>query len=215
MKTSKKFNVVMMCASGKNQSYFTDFPEITFVSTPLLDNEKNPDDLIDNTEMTWRDYLFVSQNDNTLLMAYELYIPNIYIQLHNHFGNKLFILSAGWGLVSSEFKVPNYDITFSQTAPANTIRNINNNVPPLYNDYNQIDDSDSDIIFVGTPNYIPLFISLTQNLNCRKIVYYKNNDALQYEHLNNGTFEFRYYNTPARQKWYYQLAHDLCNDILP
>lgn len=212
---SKKFKVVMICSSRKNESFFQQYPAITFTNTPQLPHEKFPDSLMPNSKLTWREYLNTCQNENTLLMAYELYIPNIYNQLHNHFEKRFFILSAGWGLVNSEFRLPYYNITFAQNGDVNSMRNINPIAPPIYNDYNHINEPDEDIVFVGSPSYIPLFILLTENLNSHKIVYYKNCEALKYLPLANETFEFRYYDTPARLRWYYQLAHDLCNNILP
>jgi hypothetical protein len=217
IKISKNFKVVMICSSKKKRSFFTQFPKITFTNNPSLAHERHPDALMTNSNFTWRKHLNKCQNEKSLLKAYELYSHPRYHQLHNKFNKDFFILSAGWGLVKSEFKLPNYDITFSDknNTLAKTIRKINIKTEPIYKDYNQIKDNGDDILFLGTPNYIPLFIRLTQNLDCHKIIYYKNEQAFQYLPLANDTFEFRYYNSKARQKWYYSLAQDLCNNLWP
>ena len=212
---SKKFKVVMICSSRKNESFFQQYPAITFTNTSQPTHEKFPDSLVPGSKLTWREYLTTRQNERTLLQAYQLYQHPAYLHLYNRFQKDFFILSAGWGLVNSEFKLPSYDITFKESAPVNKRRNKNLNIPPLYNDFNQIADSETDIVFIGTPDYIPLFIKLTQNLKCRKIIFWKKKDTDQKYILPNNTFKFEYYKTKTNTNWQYQLAQDLCNNILP
>ncbi len=213
IKLSKKFKVVMICSSRKNESFFQQYPAITFTNTPQLPNEKFPDSLMPNSKLTWREYLTTRQDERTLLKAYQLYKHPAYLHLHNRFQKDFFILSAGWGLVNSDFKLPNYDITFNESAPVNKRRNKNPIVPPLYNDFNQIENSETDIVFVGTPDYIPIFIRLTQNLNCRKIIFWKKKNTPQQFALPNNSFIFVHYNTNANTNWHYQLAFELLNDF--
>lgn len=211
IKKSKNFKVVMICSSKKKYSFFTTFPKITFVNAPKLASEKHPDDLMKDSKLTWRQYLNTCQKEKTLLMAYELYSHPRYSELYRKFKKDLFILSAGWGLVNSEFKLPNYDITFSKNK--NTIdKNIRNKkitVAPIYRDFNHIDDNGDDILFVGSPDYIPLFISLTKDLKCRKIIFWKKKNTPQKFALPNNTFKFEYYATKTNMNWHYQLAQDL------
>lgn len=211
----KKLRVVMMCSSRKNNSFFTEFPNVTFANKPQLPNEKFPDGLMSKSRITWREYLETRQDDKTLLKAYELYTRIEYSRLYNNFQNNLFILSAGWGLVHSEFKLPKYDITFSQPNPDRVRRNQNTSIAPIYIDFKQIGNSKTDIVFVGTPDYIPLFISLTQHLKCRKIIYWKKANTPERFALPNDSFEYRYYNSDNPRGWFYELAQDLCNNILP
>jgi hypothetical protein len=52
-----------------------------------------------------------------LLPAWQLYDRPVYRELVHALGaENVFILSAGWGLLSADFLTPNYDITFSKTA---------------------------------------------------------------------------------------------------
>ena len=208
-KKPKKFKVVMICSSKKNKSFFTQFPHIRFTSNPRTVNEKFPNDKVPNSKLTWREYLTKRQHESTLLHAFKLYKRPTYLHLHTKFKKNFFILSAGWGLVSSEFKLPGYDITFSQSAPANTRRSSNINVPPLYNDFNQIEDNGDDILFLGSPDYIPLFISLTKHLKCRKIIFWKKKNTPQKYPLPNNTFKYDYYYTNSNTNWHYKLAQEL------
>ena len=53
-----------------------------------------------------------------LLPAWQLYENPVYELLKNHCGLKrLYILSAGWGLITAGFLTPCYDITFTATRP--------------------------------------------------------------------------------------------------
>ncbi len=222
---SKNFKVVMICAGGKNNSYFTAYHNKNFVNIPGAGvvNEHHPDDPINNMEILWRDYLINNQIDNNLLEAYNLYTREEYRCLHRKYEHNFYILSAGWGLVNSKFKLPKYDITFSNTANQNNKRNDNLIGAPAYNDFNDFTDvnnmpiinSEDDIIFIGSPDYIPLFFKLTRNLKNRKIIYWKKiNTPLNYPTPNN-TFVYRFYETNTRINWYYEVARDFCEGIIP
>jgi hypothetical protein len=218
---SKNFKVVMVCASGKNDSYFTAYPNENFVNIPGAGvvNEHHPDDPINKMEILWRDYLINNQIDNNLLEAYNLYTREEYRCLHRKYEHNFYILSAGWGLVNSEFKLPKYDITFSSTGNLRTKRNDNLIGAPVYNDFNQMNlDGEEDIVYIGSPDYIPLFFDLTENLKNRKIIYWKGMTPQPVPvrfPIPNNTFFYRYYNTNTRMNWYYEVARDFCNDIIP
>src|SRR5688572_30115898 len=67
---------------------------------------------------TWRERLVAynedGDNPNGLLPACELYSHGAYAALLASFGlRRLFILSAGWGLLRASFLTPAYDITFA------------------------------------------------------------------------------------------------------
>ncbi|MGE5063222.1 MAG: hypothetical protein ACM3IG_04065 [Myxococcales bacterium] len=58
-------------------------------------------------------------NPLNLLPAYQLYAHDAYRALAQTFGiDEVFILSAGWGLISASFLTPAYDITFKATKTA-------------------------------------------------------------------------------------------------
>jgi hypothetical protein len=216
---SKKFKVVIVCSKGKNDSKFTQYPNVNFVATPDLPNEFRPDDINLIENITWRKYLEVNQKDANLLEVYNLYKRSEYRFLYNKYVKDLYILSAGWGLVNSEFKLPNYDIAFSSNAQPRNKRNNNLIEQPIYNDFHQLTVNDEeDIIFIGSPDYIALFMRLTLNLKNRKIIYWNKMSPQPTPFqlpIPNDTFCYRFYKTNTRTNWHYQLAKDLCNDIIP
>jgi hypothetical protein len=209
--------IVCICANNKNESFFSGYPNQTFVSKPNQMNQAHPDDIIPQNNISWRQFLMSNQDDPNLLSAYCLYDNTIYQDLHNRFNNNFYILSAGWGLVKSSFKLPNYDITFCNAADFK-VRELNPEIERFI-DFNQIDTSNKgDIIFIGSPEYIPLFIQLTQNLPNRKFIYWKSVKPKPVPErfiIPNQTFFYRYYNTTRNTTWYYELAKSLNNGIIP
>lgn len=211
LKLSKNFKVVMACAGGKNDSKFTQYPKVNFVATPNLVNEFRPDDICPLENIAWRLYLIENQNDSNLLKAYLLYKRNEYQILYNKFKSSFFILSAGWGLVNSEFKLPKYDITFSTTTQPKSKRNIKLISQPMYHDFNQLTvEVEDDIVFLGGKDYRNLFYKLIQNLPNRKVIFYKGQlPILPRWVINRSTFTFvRYvpYNPNNNYGWYYELG---------
>ena len=92
---------------------------------------------------TWRKHLetynrkHAAKNPLGLLLAYELYAAPVYQLLVRKFGaNKIFILSAGWGLLPAGYLTPDYDITFSSQG-AQYIRRRNSD---RYKDFNYLPD---------------------------------------------------------------------------
>ena len=216
---SKNFKVVMICSGGKNSSFFTSYPRENFVNSPINNSEHHPDDKMNKEEISWRKYLLNNQNDNNLLEAYNLYTRNEYRCLHRKYDNNFYVLSAGWGLVNSKFKLPKYDITFSSTANPRNKRNYNLIGAPVYNDFNQLNlEGEEDIVYIGSPDYIPLFFDLTKNLKNRKIIYWKvmtpRPVPVRFP-IPNNTFVYRFYNTNTRINWYYEVARDFCEGIIP
>ena len=73
-------------------------------------------------EKSWRQVLLDynrNEPDNPLqlMSAWRLYSHAVYERLVTHCGvNNVYILSAGWGLISASFLTPDYDITFSSSA---------------------------------------------------------------------------------------------------
>ena len=211
---TKNFKVVMICSSGKNDSTLDDYPQIKFKAEGNSIDEFHPDEKMPNSDISWRDYLLKHQNDKNLRMTYKLYSRKEYQSLYEKFGNSFYILSAGWGLVSSEYKLPNYDITFSSNSNIGAKRSTNNNNLPIYNDFNQLKINDNeDIIFIGSPDYLKLFIILTQNLPNRKIIYWKSKSLKRI--YPNDTFEYRYFQTNTNTNWHYELAYAIACGIIP
>src|SRR6476661_5883375 len=119
--------VVIQCAGSKRSNAGVlrtiDSKPVKFVARPDLAPKDDfiyarPDDPSDRGAR-WREAL-LSYNEDAggnplgLLRACELYSPAIYQQLADGVGReRLFILSAGWGLLGADFLTPDYDITFS------------------------------------------------------------------------------------------------------
>lgn len=206
---SKNFKVVMICASMKNGEYLKYMNNDIHFKAVSIPNENTyrPDDLIPNENITWRNYICENQS-KIPLQAYELYTRDIYRSLFKRFGNNLYILSAGWGLVRANYGLPKYDITFSRGKNQENNRRVYNT--PVYSDFNQLSvDNKEDIVFVGTPDYLQLFFKCTEDLSNRKIIYYKKDNLPNTHRPPNNSFLFIRYITNTRMKWYYELAMDL------
>jgi hypothetical protein len=116
--------VVIQCAAKKDPSAsnlrLSDDREVLFVAQPdlappdAIQHYARPDDVSDDGR-TWRErlvaYNAVADNPLNLLPAYRLYARDAYSALADRIGlGRLFVLSAGWGLVAANFLTPSYDI---------------------------------------------------------------------------------------------------------
>ena len=160
---------------------------------------------------TWRERLVAYNEDSSnpygLLPAGSLYTHNACAALAEHFGvARLFILSAGWGLIPASFLTPSYDITFTASAAAWKRRQKTDR----YEDLNRIPDEGEPIVFVGGKDYLSLFCSLTAPLTARKIVFFNSSWA---PGLPAG-FDAVRYPTRTRTNWHYQCAQDLASGKL-
>ncbi len=100
---------------------------VTFVAHPEMAPKNGkyvyarPDEDSGNGK-SWRDVLLAynrkpSSNPLALLPAFQLYENPVYELLVQRLGvQNMYILSAGWGLIRSDFVTPDYDITFSPSA---------------------------------------------------------------------------------------------------
>lgn len=210
LKLSENFKVVMICASDKNVGGDLKYngQKIKFYAqSNIANNEFLPDNQIPNMEITWRDFVIANQYPKSIpLRAYELYKSKVYRLLYSAFKDRFFILSAGWGLVRADLRLPNYDITFSNSSKIEKKKKRVYNKPP-YIDFNHFDNlnDNEDIIYIGGKDYLPLFYNLTQNLKNRKIIFWKAKDTPMPQ-VNLNTFIFKYYKTSKNQNWYYELV---------
>ena len=101
-----------------------------------------------------------------LLPAWQLYQNDTYALLHDKYGsNHLYILSAGWGLISADFLTPYYDITFSRSAD----RYKHRDAKDRYNDFCMLPtDIAEPVVFFGGKSYVPLFCRLTMHIREKK-----------------------------------------------
>ena len=135
---------------------------------------RRPDDRADGNQ-TFRDALIAyngapADNPLGLLPAWRLYEDDAYRTLAEGVepGN-LFILSAGWGLIESDFLTPTYDITFSNGVATYKRRRPRDS----YNDLRRLpSEGTSRLVFAGGADYIPLFLELTENVTTERIVFH-------------------------------------------
>jgi hypothetical protein len=210
-------NVVIQCASSK-RSYAghlrrRDGTPVAFVADPAHapgagdQFYARPDDLADDGR-TWRDLLLdynrsPGRNPLNLLPASELYAKPAYGRLIAKFGiDKLFILSAGWGLIPATFLTPAYDITFSQGAENYKRRRKSD----AYRDLCLFPaDSDEPLVFLGGKDYLPLFAMLTGGAKGRRIVFY---NSMHPPPEASGCTPQRYW-TKTQTNWHYECAEAL------
>jgi hypothetical protein len=65
----------------------------------------------------------------------------------------VFVLSAGWGLIRSDFLTPNYDITFTSQAESYKRRDAND---PSFKDFKQLtSDAQDEIFLLASKAYSP------------------------------------------------------------
>ncbi len=163
--------VVIQCAGRKNPDagYWRDSNgrKVLFVAHPeLLEEGKSilhvkPDDIISGTNLSWRDELLrynesPGSNPLNLLPAWKLYKNKTYELLARKYGtDRLYILSAGWGLVRADFLLPAYDITFSYVDKKDKFKQ--RRKKDHYNDFRMLSaSSDQPVIFFLAKNYVPL-----------------------------------------------------------
>lgn len=211
--------VVIQCAGSKRAdagSFSTkDGRQVIFVASPSAEPPpKNrvyarPDDTTEDSRETWREKLLgynrkeVSTNPLNLLPAYKLYTNKAYKHLVDKFGkDKVFILSAGWGLIPADFSTPAYDITFSVSGAL-----LNRRKPKdHYKDFCLMEDDGEEIAFLGGKSYLPLFHALTKEMSGKKIVFYNSKTPPDLLIPNIKSIKFE---TSTRTNWHYECAHAL------
>lgn len=81
----------------------------------------------------------------------------------------MYILSAGWGLISAAFLIPVCDITFSSQVEAHQRRRRDD----LYRDWSMLPGATTeDVFFFGGKNYVQLFCRLTHNVLGHRTVFF-------------------------------------------
>lgn len=218
--------VVIACAAGKNRPASTnpnaghlttaDDKPVLFVADPKIAPQQSeveyrrPDDIAPSG-LSWRDELVKynkTYRDNGanplgLLPAWRLYKDSAYEYLVNQLGeDKVFILSAGWGLIPAPFLTPDYDITFSGNAEAYKRRRKQDR----YADFSMLPrDASHPIHFVGGKNYVCLFLRLTEGKGAERVIHY----AGDYPPPRETNCRFRHFETTRRTNWHYECAMTL------
>ena len=205
--------VVIQCAARKrpNAGYLEtrDRRRVLFVADPAAAPPQDglvyarPDDTAESGR-SWRDELvaYNKRSDGNplgLLPAFELYQNEAYRKLSNKVGKqKLYILSAGWGLIGAAFLTPSYDITFTAQADAYKRRRKKDR----YNDLSMITQFEQEpILFFGGKDYLPLFTRLTRDARSERIVFFNSAEAPQIDGGRAIKFE-----TTTRTNWHYECV---------
>jgi hypothetical protein len=116
---------------------------------------------------------------------------------------KIFILSAGWGIIRSDFLTPDYDITFS--SGKNVERYARRNKTDSFSDFCFLADDGDEITFLGGKDYLPLFTKLTRDLIGPKVIFFNTKSDLQV-----GTgFIAKRFETNRQTNWQYECAQML------
>jgi hypothetical protein len=170
-------------------------------------------DLADGS-VTWR-RLLLEYNQNPegnplgLYPACRLYNNGIYWRLVERLGiEKVFILSAGWGLIRADFLTPSYDITFSKnpSVPAYKRRAKSDR----YEDFRMLPEGQvDDLVFFGGKDYIPSFCALTSAFKGRRTVFYRVGPGRPSSAgpLIGPGCAFLPFETPTRTNWHYVCAN--------
>lgn len=208
--------VIIQCAAKKNPAAgflrLSNGQSVTFVADPKTApvgrgvSYARPDDLADDGT-TWRQRLHQynqspSNNPLGLLPAWALYQNKTYGRLVDRLGmDNVYILSAGWGLLASDFLTPAYDITFSPSADGYKRRRKTDN----YDDFCMLpSDLTGPVLFFGGKDYVQLFCSLTARCPASRIVFYNS----QVRPTAPGC-DLRRYRTTTRTNWHYECANAL------
>jgi len=213
--------VAIQCAATKNSHpghlHAVDGRRVVFVARPELAPAEEgvlwarPDDPADDAGLTWRQVLSGLDDQARaragLLKASELYRPESYRTLVATFGPEhVYILSAGWGLVRSDCRLPTYDITFSGQADAYKRRRPSD----IFQDFMQLPERcEGPIVFLGGKDYLPLYRKLTEKVLADKVVFRRAGaGACQSERL--GKWSYIPYVTARKTNWHYDCAAALC-----
>ncbi len=214
-------NIVIQCAASKHHggSLKTKGGQtVCFVANPELAS-RTPDCIYARPDDpsgeggSWRQRQeeYVSKqagNPLGLLKAYQLYKPKPYALLVERFTEKkVFILSAGWGMIRADYPTPAYDITFNSRAKEkNPSAYCTSRVGYKY--FQQIPESENDpIVFLGGKGYLPLFHSLVAPLNRRTIVFVRAGASAEPARGSlPSSWEVRHFRTPVLTNWHYECA---------
>ena len=171
---------------------------------------RRPDDIAPSG-LSWREelvkynktYRDTGANLLGLMPAWRLYANPAYKHLVNQLGeNKVFILSAGWGLISAPFLTPDYDITFSGKAEAYKRRRKQDNWDT---DFLMLPKNASHPIhFVGGRDYVPLFLRLTAETDAERVIHHVGYPPPPEPNCRVCRFE-----TTRRTNWHYECAMTL------
>ena len=210
---------VIQCAATKQPGagcFIWDGRPVKFVDDPSsAPNDTqyfyaHPDDQADQGK-SWRDLLLdynqSPDNPPRRFPAGDLYRHEVYRELVEHYGTeKTFILSAGWGLIRSDFLTPVYDITYSRAGTTkDKVYKRRRQEDLRYKDFCQLPrDADERMVFFGGKDYLPLFRKLTKEYLGPITVYYRTESPPCVPGCSRKRYEIK-----QRTTWYYQCARSV------
>lgn len=209
--------VVIQCAASKdpNAGCFVtaDGNPVFFVAHPAIAPQqseveyRHPDDIAPSG-LSWREvlvkynktYLDTGANPLALLPAWRLYKNSAYEYLVDRLGeDKVFILSAGWGLIPAPFLTPYYNITFAGKGYKRRYKR------DRYDDFSMLPKDASHLIhFVGGKDYVPLFLRLTAETDAERVIHH-----VGYRPSPAPNCRFRRFETKRETNWHYECAETL------
>jgi hypothetical protein len=212
--------VVMQCAARKRPDAghlltVTGKPVI-FVAEPLgapadPGHEYAQPDNLSATGVSWRQMLLQyneEPRDNPLGLcrAWRLYENKAYGRLVDRFGvEKVYILSAGCGLIRGNFLTPYSDITFSQSADSYKRRRKSDRCQ----DCRMLPDaSGENVVLVGGKDYVPLFCALTEEVEGQRTGFHNSARAPRAPGCALERFA-----TTTRTNWHYECANALVDRV--
>ena len=216
---------VIQCAATKRGSAgclrAEDGRRVVFVANPSIAPEssdrlyKRPDDRMD-ANRSYRDAVVTydrqwrknpQDNPYGLLAAWRLYKPPVYEDLVRRFGiPRVFILSAGWGLIPADFLTPCYDITFGYAAEKYKRRRGDG-----FRDLMMLPADSGSIVFLGGKEYRQLFCRLTEGTSAERIVFYRAS-AEDDQDIDLARCKSRPFRTRTRTNWHYECAQALIEE---
>jgi len=224
--------IVIRCAKRKRDEGYWQTKEskpVLFVAHPELNPDVRnfdglydfPDAVSDHPNDTWRKLLSdynkpPTHNPFNLHRAYDLYKPkppytDLYRGLVTKFGvDNVYILSAGWGLIRSDFFTPQYDITFSNSKDVKPYQK-REKEDNKYKDYCMLPKDTTDtIVCLGSNAYIPLFRRLTTHIQSKKVVFYNSCRP-----PNAPGWFLKHYDTNNQRAWVYECARNIIDVFCP
>lgn len=234
--------VIIQCAGSKTQSFWRyGNQRIIFVANSKHYRERfpasgptpfEPDDQVPGSSVTWRQIFLdyhqhkkkpdILRDADELPEAWKLYSDPTYQILFEKFKSNFYILSAGWGLVRADFRLPPYDITFSSAnntpahAKISSIRLLSKLKPFGYNPLHSVVGKESMIYFFGGAKYRALLYYYTDCIPGTKVIYYRSNEKPRERSMSEG-YRFTNYtpqNPQKRTNWQYECARRFTNGEL-
>ena len=134
-------------------------------------------------------------------VEWALYENGAYGRLVERFGiPSVFILSAGWGLIRADFLTPYYDITFSKNPKVPKFKRRNKS--DRYDDFRMLpDDTQEEIVFFGSLDYLLQFCKLTAGVRGKRIVFYNSVASPRV-----GDCALKRFETTTRTNWHYECV---------